>query len=245
METEPTILIDTDNKLCASIQAFLNKGFKTAFGPQFLTTAWLDIKGIEVFGKPDWAQLNRTPQEDILVNYILPKLSDANRLFSAYFSSLIPDSQSTMRAALPDLIQFASAKEFLIIPISDINFKSCHRVSNHRSTVLFKAESVPALVDFGIQTEEQHLFFLAHEIAHAVLHYYYQSGFKTDTKQSLEYILFNETMAWHVANNLLLQYCPCFNPTKLNKQQVYSLSEYRRFYSNQKNIEEYFKDTLL
>jgi hypothetical protein len=180
--------------------------------------------------------MNQMPIGDLLAKHILPNISTLHIIFVDYVDRVIKDS--LVGPLVHRLIDFASKREFVMIPIRDK--RSIHKTVGMQSVVLFSTLPNASLIDLGIQPSEQLLFYLAHELGHCLMHTHYQSEHKTNQKQVEEYILFNELMAWHVASDLLLEHCSGFNSMQLFKQQVFSLQEYQRDCSTQKNLKQCF-----
>jgi hypothetical protein len=230
-------VVDSEENIKAVIQVFLSK-------PDFLNKSsfahiWRTVMLKNVFDHKSCEELNNASITSIFDEHILPNIKTVNDIFYNYLENSITDNP--FRFMFRKLVEYASFKQYPIIPI--INSGSHCELIGDKNVILFKAQPIQTLIDLGIQVSEQFLYRLAHELGHCVLHFHYQSSFKTREKQTKEYKLFNESMAWHVANYLLLEHCSGFNSIQLLKQQIYSLLEYQKDPPMQKSQDQLLIET--
>lgn len=206
------------------VQIFLNK-FSYKYNPGY-TQAWREISLGKELGQNLLKNLSShvTSKEEIFETYIMPNYKTINEIFYYHIENIITNED--FRNRFRKLIDFASGKLFLIIPI--VGKSSRCELVGKQNVILIQTEIVSNLEILGISLSEQILFYLAHEMGHCLMHYHYQSSFKTKVKQPEDYKLFNEKMAWHVANDLLKEYCPDISFELFDKQKEFSLKEYKK-----------------
>jgi len=236
----------TIDKLKVYLHFFMVKPFEIKGSPSImLLPAWKEVNGKQ----PAYAIPLEERKElgspwllnDFMIKIIKPNIGGINNLCLTYVKEKLGNENRDQYFEWNNfqiLLDEATKREIPIIPISGATVTIINKpvYSFHRfipdlgsSVVFFVANSYEDLSEKCISATEQCFFRMAHEIGHALIHFYFTPS--VTEEKSDDYRLFNEKMAWHAALDLINELRIKIDQDKFNLQSNRSVERYRKHYS--------------